>query len=111
HGPHGRREQPLPASPSQPWDWFHINAVHLDTDGNLLIDARNTWTTYKVNRGTGATIWQLGGKASSFKLQAAPGQSLNQAGDFFAWQHDPEALGNGIYTVFDNESAGAANTG
>jgi hypothetical protein len=32
------------------WDWFHINAVHLDTDGNLLIDARDTWTTYKVNR-------------------------------------------------------------
>jgi hypothetical protein len=38
---------------SQPWDWFHINAVHLDSDGNLLIDARDTWTTYKVNRSTG----------------------------------------------------------
>ena len=85
--------------------------MHLDTDNNLLIDARDTWTTYKVNRQTGSIIWQLGGKASSFKLQAAPGQSLNQAGDIFAWQHDPEALGNGVYTVFDNESAGVANTG
>jgi hypothetical protein len=111
HVPYSQSEQPLPASPSTPWDWFHINAVHLDTDGNLLINARDTWTTYKVNRRSGSIIWQLGGKANSFKIQAAPGQSLNQAGELFAWQHDPEALGNGIYTVFDNESAGAANTG
>jgi Arylsulfotransferase (ASST) len=111
HVPYSQSEQPLPASASTPWDWFHINAVHFDTDGNLLIDARDTWTTYKVDRHSGGIIWQLGGKASSFTLQAAPGQTLNNAGDIFAWQHDPEALGNGIYTVFDNESAGAANTG
>jgi hypothetical protein len=111
HVPYSQSEQPLPASASTPWDWFHINAVHLDTDGNLLIDARNTWTTYKVDRHSGAVIWQLGGKASSFTIQAAPGQSLNQANEIFAWQHDPEALGHGVYTVFDNESAGAANTG
>jgi hypothetical protein len=28
-----------------------------------------------------------------------------------AWQHDFESQGNGIYTFFDNESAGVANTG
>jgi hypothetical protein len=106
HIPFGQSEQPLPASPSQPWDWFHINAVHLDTDGNLLIDARDTWTTYKVNRRTGGIIWQLGGKASSFTVRAGLGQSLDSAGELFAWQHDPEALGHGIYTWFDNESSG-----
>jgi arylsulfotransferase ASST len=111
HVPYGQSEQPLPASPSTPWDWFHINAVHLDTDGNLLVDSRNTWTTYKVNRRSGSILWQLGGKASSFTLSAAPGQSLNTAGDIFAWQHDPNALGHGEYTFFDNESAGLANTG
>jgi hypothetical protein len=111
HVPYSQSEQPLPASASSPWDWFHINAVHLDTDGNLLIDARNTWTTYKVARHGGNTIWQLGGKASSFTLQAAPGQKLDNAGEIFAWQHDPVALGNGVYTVFDNEAAGVANTG
>jgi len=108
HVPYSQSEQPLPASPSSPWDWFHINAVKLDTDGNLLIDARNTWTAYKVNHHTGQIIWQLGGKASSFTLQAAPGQTLNKAGDITAWQHDFEAQGNGIYTFFDNESAGVA---
>jgi hypothetical protein len=111
HVPYSQSEQPLPASPSTPWDWFHINAVHVDSDGNLLVSARDTWTTYKVNRHTGAIIWQLGGKASSFTLRAAPGQSLDQAGDIFAWQHDPNPVGRDTYTVFDNESAGAANSG
>jgi hypothetical protein len=106
HVPFSQSEQPLPASPSTPWDWFHINAVKLDTDGNLLIDARDTWTTYKVDRHNGNIIWQLGGKDSSFKLQAAPGQTLDSAGEIFAWQHDPQALGGGVYTFFDNESSG-----
>jgi Arylsulfotransferase (ASST) len=106
HVPFSQSEQPLPASPSTPWDWFHINAVHLDTNGNLLIDARDTWTTYEVNPFNGSILWQLGGKDSSFTLQAAPGQTLDSAGEVFAWQHDPEALGNGVYTFFDNESSG-----
>jgi hypothetical protein len=110
HVPYSESEQPLPASTSTPWDWFHINAVHLDRDGNLLIDSRDTWTAFKVNRRSGRIIWQLGGKASSFTLRAAPGQSLNEAGDIFAWQHDPEAVGPDEYTFFDNESAGVANT-
>ena len=106
HVPYSQSEQPLPASPSTPWDWFHVNAVKLDTDGNLLIDARDTWTTYKVSLATGDIIWQLGGKDSSFTLQAAPGQSLDDAGEIFAWQHDPQSLGGGLYTFFDNESSG-----
>jgi hypothetical protein len=113
HVPYSQSEQPLPASPSEPWDWFHINAVKLDTDGNLLIDARDTWTSYKVDRHSGQIIWQLGGKASAnnFNIVAGPGQVLNKAGLITAWQHDFEAQGNGIYTFFDNESAGVANTG
>jgi hypothetical protein len=111
HVPYSQSEQPLPTSASTPWDWFHVNAVKLLPDGNLLVDARDTWTTYKVNGHNGHVIWQLGGKDSSFKLAAAPGQSLNDAGEIFAWQHDPEQVGPDEYTVFDNESAGVANTG
>ncbi|MDT4940343.1 MAG: hypothetical protein QOJ34_432, partial [Pseudonocardiales bacterium] len=107
HVPFADSEQPLPASPSTPWDWFHINAVHFDSDGNLLVDARNTWTVYKVDRHTGHVDWKLGGKDSSFTLRAGPGEQLNAAGKLFAWQHDPEALGSGRYTVFDNDSTGA----
>jgi Arylsulfotransferase (ASST) len=104
HVPYADSHLPRPSSASQVWDWFHINAVHLDTDGNLLIDARNTWTTYKVDLRTGAIMWELGGKQSSFSLEAAPGQVLDKDGEIFSWQHDPEALGGGLYTWFDDES-------
>jgi hypothetical protein len=106
HVPFSQSEQPLPASASTPWDWFHVNAVKLDTNGNLLIDARDTWTTYEVNPQSGNILWQLGGKDSSFKLEAAPGQVLDSQNEIFAWQHDPEALGNNTYTFFDNDSTG-----
>jgi hypothetical protein len=108
HVPFSQSEQPLPSSASTPWDWFHINAVHLDTDRNLLVDARNTWTTYKVDRHSGSIIWRLGGKASDFTLKAAPGQVLDSANEIFAWQHDPEAIGDDRYTWFDNESTGTS---
>jgi len=111
HVPYSQSEQALPSSASSPWDWFHINAVKVDRNGDRLIDARNTWTTYEVDPRNGKIVWQLGGKASSFSLRAAPGQSLNDAGDIFAWQHDPEPLGNSEYSFFDNEAGGIANTG
>jgi hypothetical protein len=106
HVPYRDSHLPLPASAATPWDWFHINAVHLDSDGNLLINSRYTWTTYKVNRHTGKIIWELGGRQSTFRLRAAPGQALDSAGEIFAFQHDPEAIGNGEYTFFDDESDG-----
>jgi Arylsulfotransferase (ASST) len=64
----------------------HLNAVHLDTDGNLLISSCFTWTVYKVNRHTGTIIWELGGKQSTLKLTAAPEQVLDGAGEIFAYQ-------------------------
>jgi hypothetical protein len=111
HVPYSQSEQPLPASPTTAWDWFHMNAIKPDGHGGLLIDARDTWTFYDVDRATGDIEWQLGGKASSFQQLAAPGQSLNNADDLFAWQHDPEIVGPNEYTIFDDESAGVANTG
>jgi len=106
HVPYSDSQQPLPSSPSTPWDWFHVNAVHLDGHGNLLIDARNTWATYDVSLRTGAINWELGGKQSSFTEQAAPGQTLDSANEIFAWQHDPEYIGHDEFTFFDNESSG-----
>ena len=44
---------PVPTDPSTPWDYFHINAVNPDTDGNLLISGRGVSTIFKVNRQSG----------------------------------------------------------
>ncbi len=82
---------------TEPYDYFHLNSVKLDTDGNILVSARHTWTVYKINRTTGAIIWRLGGKKSDFTLGA---------GLPFAWQHDVEAADSQTLRIFDNESDG-----
>jgi hypothetical protein len=103
HVPYSASEQPLPKSAGETWDWFHVNSIHPDGRGGFLIDARNTWAAYDVAR-SGEVEWTLGGKDSSFAEQAAPGQTLDNVGEIFTWQHDPEALGNGYYSFFDDES-------
>jgi hypothetical protein len=69
----------VPSSPGQPLDYFHINSIQRERNGDLIISARNTWAAYKVDGATGKVIWTLGGKRSSFKL--GPGVP-------FAFQHD-----------------------
>ena len=56
--------------PRLPFDYAHANSVNLDTDGNFLMSARNTWAVYKIDRETGRIIWRLGGKRSTYKLPA-----------------------------------------
>jgi hypothetical protein len=82
-------------SPSAPFDYFHINSIELEHDGNLLISARNTWAAYEVDHQTGAILWALGGKRSSYKL--GPGVT-------FAFQHDVRlhADSDGTVTLFDD---------
>ncbi len=106
HLPYSESEQPLPASASTPWDWFHLNAVKVAPNGSLLIGSRNTWTTYDVSLRTGQINWQLGGKDSTFTEVAAPGQVLDSANEIFAWQHDPQQVGPDTFTFFDDESPG-----
>jgi hypothetical protein len=92
----GIDESQAPVPAATPYDYFHINAVNLDEDGNIIINARNTWTTYKVDRESGQVIWRLGGKKTSFALGA---------GVAFAWQHDPEPVDRTTLRIFDNEAA------
>jgi hypothetical protein len=97
HVPLDESCQRVPTDPSRPYDYFHINSVSLDHDGNLLISSRHTWTVYKVDRDTGRIIWRLGGKRSDFE----PGPGVP-----FAWQHNPVSAGRATLRIFDNESNG-----
>ena len=85
-----------PTTPTGYYDYFHVNSVQLLRSGNLLISARNTWALYELNAHTGAVIWRLGGKRSTFALGA---------GVQFAWQHDARMLPNGEISLFDDEGA------
>jgi outer membrane protein assembly factor BamB len=74
-------------------DYFHINSVAPDADGNLLVSARHTSAIYKIDARTGRVIWRLGGKRSSFTL--GPGAR-------FAFQHDAQRQSDGTISLFDN---------
>ena len=78
------------------FDYFHINSISPDTDGNLLISARDTWAAYKLDRQTGRVIWRMNGKKSDFKMGR---------GTEFAYQHDVERRTDGTISVFDNSAA------
>jgi hypothetical protein len=79
-----------------PFDYFHLNSLALDKQGNILVSARNTWALYSINAHTGAVTWRLGGKQSSFTLGA---------GVAFAYQHNAQWLPNGDISLFDDEGA------
>jgi hypothetical protein len=87
-----------PGSPpaGNPYDYFHVNSVEEEPDGNLLVSARNTSTVYEIDRQTGDVLWRLGGKKSSFKM--GPGTT-------FWWQHDARRHTDGTITLFDNGAA------
>jgi hypothetical protein len=83
------------SDPRFAYDYFHVNSVDVDADGNLVISGRNSWTAYKVDRRTGAVLWRLGGRHSSFRMSAGAG---------FAFQHDVRvrAADDLLVTLFDN---------
>ena len=74
-------------------DYFHINSIDVDHDGNLLLSARRTACVYKIDRESGEIIWRLGGKKSDFDM--GPGTR-------FAYQHDARRQPDGTITIFDN---------
>lgn len=92
---------PAPKPPTDgkrapPYDYFHINSVELERNGNYLISARNTHAVYEIDGKTGKILWRLGGRKSSFEM--GPGTN-------FAWQHDARRQANGTITIFDNGAA------
>jgi hypothetical protein len=74
-------------------DYFHINSIDVDHDGNLLVSARLTFAVYKIDRKSGEVIWRLGGKKSDFQM--GPGTR-------FTYQHDARRQPDGTVTIFDN---------
>ena len=77
-----------------PFDYFHINGIDVDGEGNLLVSARNTSALYKVSRRTGRVLWRLGGRRSDFSIGRGAG---------FGFQHDARFHEHGrTISLFDN---------
>jgi hypothetical protein len=88
------------SSQTTPFDYFHINSIDVQQDGDLLVDARNTWAAYDIDAHTGRVRWQLDGKHSSFAM--GPGTRT-------AWQHDARRQPDGTITFFDNGATPAVH--
>jgi Arylsulfotransferase (ASST) len=98
HVPVTDSDYPVPANGAA-FDYFHGNSIALTSDGNLLISGRDVSAVYDVNRTTGAVIWKLGGKHSSFTL-APSGQQ------WFCYQHHARQPKANVITLFDDGATG-----
>jgi hypothetical protein len=85
-----------PGLATNPYDYFHINSLVTDSHGNFLISARNTSALYQISARSGAIVWRLGGKKSTFTL--GPGVQ-------FAYQHNALWLPNGEISLYDDEGS------
>ncbi len=73
---------------------FHINALDIDADENLLFSCRHTSEVTKIDRNTGQIMWRLGDNAQN--------QFTFVGTQPFSYQHDIRHLENGNYLLFDN---------
>lgn len=75
------------------YDFLHLNAIAVDTDGSLLISARHTCAAYFLDRDTGSVLRRLGGKLSDYAL---PDDGV------FILQHHVRRQDDGSISIFDN---------
>jgi hypothetical protein len=89
-------------SEEQPFDFFHINSVDKNSEGDYIISGRY-YNIACIDGNTGAVKWQLGGKHNDFK------DLSNGAATNFTWNHHVTWYENDNgtqITLFDN---GATN--
>ena len=79
------------------WDPYHLNSIEPLPDGRVLISLRDTSGVYLIDQDTGALVWQIAGKSSSFTIGK---------GARFHFQHDARLQGKllNTLTVFGNEA-------
>lgn len=91
-------------SENTPWDYFHLNSIDKNEQGDYLISARHMAGIYKLSGQDGHILWELGGANPTF----------NQTNFNFSSQHHARWLSeNGTHTVislYDNASNGVNHT-
>jgi hypothetical protein len=81
-----------------PWDYFHINSVDKNEDGDYLISARHVSAIYKLSGVDGSIMWEMGGNNPTFE----------QTNFNFSYQHHARwVYENSTHTIlsfYDNGS-------
>jgi Arylsulfotransferase (ASST) len=90
--------------PASPWDYFHINSIDKNKDGDYLISARHVSAVYKISGKDGRILWRLNGAKSDYYLD----------GFDFSSQHDARWISDNedetVISLFDNGSNGFNQT-
>ncbi|HEX5338634.1 MAG TPA: arylsulfotransferase family protein [Gallionella sp.] len=81
------------ASSNNIWDCYHLNSVEEGPDNTLLVSMRNMCAIYKIDKGTGNIIWQLGGKQNNFTF----GPNAR-----FSWQHHARHITEDRISLFND---------
>ena len=61
-------------------NWTHGNALTLDADGDLVVSFRSLSEVTRIDSGTGAVIWRMGGLRNEFEFDDAVPPFLSQHG-------------------------------
>ena len=88
-------------SESIPFDFFHINSIEKDSNGDYLISSRHFHAIMGINGTDGEVMWMLGGHADDFD------DLSDGAASDFSWQHDARWISeeDGLLSLFDNGMA------
>lgn len=80
------------------FDYFHLNSVWKDSQGNYLISARNIWGISYIDGKTGDVLWTLGAGSVNDFDDLSGGLATD-----FAWQHHARWIEEGrVLSFFDN---------
>ena len=77
------------------FDFPHMNAIDVDTDGHILLSSRSTSEITKIDSNSGDIIWRLGGVHNQFNI-------LNDPLDGPRNQHSIRVVTTNDYILFDN---------
>jgi hypothetical protein len=77
------------------FDFFHINSVDKDSEGNYYVSSRYMHTITCISP-AGNILWKLGGRGNHFA------DLSSGAATSFSWQHDARWHPNNTLTLFDN---------
>lgn len=81
-----------------PWDYFHINSIDKNEEGDYLISARHVAAVYKISSQDGRVLWELNGANPTFKNENLHFSSQHHA----LWVHENQT--HTIISLFDNAS-------
>ncbi|KAI0449860.1 Arylsulfotransferase-domain-containing protein [Xylaria acuta] len=85
-------------TPETAFDFFHINSVDVDGEGNYIVSGRHTSSVMCISP-KGETRWTLGGLSNDFH------DLSDGAATDFMYQHHAQPHANSTLSIFDNAAS------